>query len=75
MQYYDTDIVYLQKWERGWWFSDHRVEIEKKNFLEYEVGVLKELYNNHNAKYDLLFNKLLKNQMTNYLNLEIFNTV
>ena len=70
MQYYDTDIVYLQKWERGWWFSDHRVEIEKKNFLEYEVGELKELYNNHNAKYDLLFNKLLKNQMTNYLNLE-----
>ena len=31
---------------------------------------MKELYNNHNAKYDLLFNKLLKNQMTNYLNLE-----
>jgi hypothetical protein len=70
MQYYDTNIVYLQKWEKGWWFSEHRVEIEKKNFLEYNVGELKELYNNHNAKYDLLFNKLLKNQITNYLELE-----
>jgi hypothetical protein len=30
---------------------------------------LKELYNKHNSKYDLLFNKLLKNQVTNYLEL------
>ena len=69
MQYYDTNIVYLQKWEKGWWFSENREGIEKKNFTEYEVGELKELYNKHNSKYDLLFNKLLKNQVTNYLEL------
>ena len=70
MQYYETNIVYLQKWEKGWWFSEHPVQVEKKNFTEYGLGELKELYNIHNAKYDLLFNKLLKLHTTNYTELQ-----
>jgi hypothetical protein len=60
LNYYDSNIVYLQKWNTSWLFYNDAEQIKQTNFLEYSVNELKVLHNTHNSKYDLLFNKLLK---------------
>jgi len=60
MAYNDTNIFYLQKWSTEWLIYEKPEEIRKKNFIEYKIDELKNKYSKHNAKYDLLFNKLLK---------------
>lgn len=72
---YDNNIVYLQKWNTSWLFWNDEEEIKHKNFLEYSVPQLKALHNEHNQKYDLLFNKLLKAHTHSLFELENIDRV
>ena len=72
---YDNNIVYLQKWNTSWLFFNDEEEIKKKNFLEYSVSQLRTLHNEHNPKYDLLFNKLLKAHSHSLFELENIDRV
>ena len=70
MQYENSNIIYLQRMTgKGWWWAE-TPEVVRTNFKEYKVEELKELFNTHNNKYDLLFNKLLKYHITDFAKLE-----
>ena len=70
MQYENSNIIYLQRMTgKGWWWAESP-EVVRTNFKEYKVEELKELFNTHNNKYDLLFNKLLKYHITDFADLE-----
>jgi len=59
----DTTLIYLHKWHSEWydvWKKGE--EIELKVFTEYRIEELKNLYREHNGKYDLVFNKLVKSR-------------
>ena len=59
----DTNIVYLHKWHSEWYdVWKKKEEIESKVFTDYRIEELKNLYREHNAKYDLVFNKLIKSR-------------
>jgi len=70
MQYENSNIIYLQRMTgKGWWWAESP-EVVRTNFKEYKIEELKELFNTHNNKYDLLFNKLLKYHITDFAKLE-----
>ena len=58
----NTNITYLHKWTSDWLGKKQKEDIGKKVFTQYRVEELKGLYKDHNSKYDLLFNKLLKSR-------------
>jgi uncharacterized membrane protein len=58
----NTNITYLHKWTSDWLGKKQKEGIGKKVFTQYRVEELKGLYKEHNSKYDLLFNKLLKSR-------------
>jgi hypothetical protein len=59
----DTNVVYLHKWHSEWYdVWKKKEEIESKVFTDYRIEELKNLYREHNSKYDLVFNKLIKSR-------------
>lgn len=59
----NTNIVYLHKWHSEWYdVWKNKEEIILKVFTDYQIEELKNLYREHNAKYDLVFNKLIKSR-------------
>jgi hypothetical protein len=59
----NTNIVYLHKWHSEWYdVWKKKQEIGAKVFTDYRIEELKNLYREHNAKYDLVFNKLVKSR-------------
>jgi len=69
LKYEDSNIIYLKKWESSWGFWEKEEDINKNNFLQYSVGELKKLLSEHNPKYDLIFNKLLKSRTYSFAEL------
>jgi hypothetical protein len=63
MIYKDTNVFFLEKWTTSWLLTNHKEEVHKKNFIQYRINELKQAFSKHNPKYDLLFNKLLKNHV------------
>jgi hypothetical protein len=59
----DTNVVYLHKWHTEWYnVWKKKEEIKMKVFTDYKIEQLKNLYREHNPKYDLVFNKLIKSR-------------
>jgi hypothetical protein len=59
----NTNVVYLHKWHSEWYdVWKKKQEIGAKVFTDYRIEELKNLYREHNAKYDLVFNKLVKSR-------------
>jgi len=59
----DTNVVYLHRWKSGWYdVWKNKEEVHMKVFTDYRIEELKNLYREHNAKYDLVFNKLVKSR-------------
>ena len=59
----NTNVVYLHKWHSEWYdVWKKKEEIGLKVFTDYRIEELKNLYREHNAKYDLVFNKLVKSR-------------
>jgi hypothetical protein len=59
----DTTLIYLHKWHSEWYdVWKKKEEIPLKVFTDYRMEELKKLYREHNAKYDLVFNKLVKSR-------------
>lgn len=59
----NTNIIYLHKWHSEWYdVWKKKEEVPLKVFTDYRIEELKNLYREHNAKYDLVFNKLVKSR-------------
>jgi hypothetical protein len=59
----NTNVVYLHKWKSEWYdVWKNKEEVPLKVFTDYRIEELKNLYREHNAKYDLVFNKLVKSR-------------
>jgi hypothetical protein len=58
----DTTLIYLQNWNSGWFVGNNKEDVIKKVIQDYTIEELKNLYREHNKKYNLVFHKLVKSR-------------